>query len=193
VRRAGIGSHTKPNGGDSEVWLTPPEILRVLGPFDLDPCAAPSPRPWPTATVHIELPTDGLAIPWAGRVFCNPPYGERIGDWLWKMAEHACGVALTFARTETEAWQRWVWPFADSILFIAGRLYFRLPDGSRAAANSGGPSALIAYSPGDSAWLRESGIPGAVVAIRTHTHERGPMSAQERLFKADESVFGVAD
>lgn len=33
----GLSAHQK-NGGHDE-WLTPPEILRALGAFDLDPCA----------------------------------------------------------------------------------------------------------------------------------------------------------
>src|SRR5437867_202275 len=48
----------------TDVWLTPPHILAALGPFDLDPCAAPEPRPWPTAERHIALPDDGLAADW---------------------------------------------------------------------------------------------------------------------------------
>lgn len=59
--------HQKPIG-NSQTWLTPKWILEPLGAFDLDPCAAPSPRPWDTAANHIELPTDGLASGWAGRV-----------------------------------------------------------------------------------------------------------------------------
>jgi hypothetical protein len=161
----GIGSHTLPNNGQFDAWLTPPEIVNALGPFDFDPCAAPSPRPWDTATVHIALPTDGLAIPWAGRVFLNSPYGDKIGLWLEKMARHGYGTALTFARTETDAWQRWVWPFAKAVLFLAGRIHFRLPDGTRAAGNAGGPSALIAYSDYDVVQLLRSGIPGAVVRV----------------------------
>ena len=34
----------KSSTGKNE-WLTPPHILRRLGPFDLDPCA-PINRPW---------------------------------------------------------------------------------------------------------------------------------------------------
>ena len=30
-------------------WLTPPEIIKALGTFDLDPCAS-STRPWPRAS-----------------------------------------------------------------------------------------------------------------------------------------------
>lgn len=66
MQKGGIGSHTKPNQGETNTWLTPREIINALGPFDLDPCAAPSPRPWSTAMIHVELPDDGLAIPWGG-------------------------------------------------------------------------------------------------------------------------------
>ena len=128
---SGIGSHTRPNDGANETWLTPLAILNELGSFDLDPCAAPSPRPWSTAARHIELPEDGLAANWGeGRIWCNPPYGRNIGKWLEKMAKHGSGIALTFARTEMDAFG-WVWPYAAGVLFIAGRLHFYLPDGTR--------------------------------------------------------------
>ena len=55
-------------------WLTPPEILRPLGAFDLDPCA-PIMRPWDTAAKHLNVNDDGLSQPWHGRVWCNPPFG----------------------------------------------------------------------------------------------------------------------
>ena len=78
------------------------------------------------------------------------------------MAKQGSGIALTFARTETDAWG-WVWPFAVGVLFIAGRLHFCLPDGTRAKGNAGGPSALIAYSESDFQILKESSIRGALV------------------------------
>ena len=132
----GIGGHTLANNGAFDTWLTPPSIIRELGPFDLDPCAAPSPRPWLTATKHIELPDDGLDLPWAGRVWLNPPYGEKVGCWLQRMAMHGHGIALTFARTETDYWHKWIWPIASALLFIRNRLNFYLPDGTRAETNA---------------------------------------------------------
>ena len=60
----------------NDEWLTPPEILRALGPFDLDPCA-PIARPWETAATHYTAEDDGLSKPWAGRVWCNPPFGRE--------------------------------------------------------------------------------------------------------------------
>lgn len=162
----GIGGHTKPNKGEDVIWLTPRSILQPLGVFDLDPCAAPSPRPWPTALKHIELPDDGLALPWYGRVWLNPPYEEDLGDWMEHMAQHGSGIALTFARTETDTWQQWIWPCAHSILFIDGRLHFCFPDGTESKGNSGGPSALISYSEKDSSILWDSGIAGAFVKVK---------------------------
>jgi len=162
----GIGGHTLPNKGADVIWLTGQDVLSNLGTFDLDPCAAPSPRPWPTALRHIELPEDGLIAPWHGRVWLNPPYDEHLGDWMERMATHRVGIALTFARTEIDIWQRWIWPYADSILFPAGRFYFHFPDGTKAKGNAGGPSALIAYSPNDSDYLWHSGIAGAIVNVK---------------------------
>jgi hypothetical protein len=150
---------------DSHVWLTPPEILSALGPFDLDPCAAPSPRPWPTAARHIELPEDGLAAAWHGRVWCNPPFGRHTEAWLKRMAAHGNGIALVFARTETAMFQRHVWPHAAAVLFLAKRPHFHRPDGSRAAGNSGGPICLIAYGQNNADALRASGLQGAVMKM----------------------------
>src|SRR5690606_31200879 len=129
----------------SHVWLTAPSIIDRLGTFDLDPCAAPEPRPWSTAKKHITLPEDGLLKEWSGRVWCNPPFGNQTGAWLERMAQHGNGIALAFARTETRMFHRHVWPRAEAVLFVAGRPSFHLPDGSRAKGNSGGPICLIAY------------------------------------------------
>ena len=165
-RGHGIGGHTLANNGAFDTWLTPPHVLLPLGAFDLDPCAAPSPRPWSTAKRHIELPEDGLAEQWRGRVWCNPPYGDQTAAWMQRMAQHGHGIALIFARTETDYWHRWIWPFASAILFLAGRLNFYLPDGTRAKGNAGGPSALIAYGRDDAEILVRSGITGAIVKLR---------------------------
>lgn len=152
-----MGSHQTATGGTDE-WLTPPEIIDALGLFDLDPCA-PIVRPWPTATRHFTLEDDGLRQPWTGRVWLNPPYAHS-GKWLARMVEHRCGTALVFARTETRIWHEQIWPHASGLLFLRGRLTFYRPDGKRAVANAGAPSALIAYGPDDEDRLRFCDIPG---------------------------------
>ena len=64
----GIAGHERPYRGASNDWLTPRYILAALGPFDLDPCAAPDPRPWPTAAKHFTEADNGLAHLWHGRM-----------------------------------------------------------------------------------------------------------------------------
>lgn len=146
------------------VWLTPPEIIRELGPFDLDPCTAKV-MPWKTAKRRFTEEDDGLSQEWVGRCWVNPPYGREVGDWLEKLANHGDGIALTFARTETAAWVNWVWPKATAILFLHGRLHFHKVDGSRAKANAGAPSALIAYGKNNAIRLRDCGLAGTLVRV----------------------------
>ena len=87
----------KSSTGKNE-WLTPPCLLRRLGPFDLDPCS-PVNRPWDTARHHYTIEDDGLQQPWFGRVFCNPPYDTAlIVRFIRRCVEHRNAVALTFAR-----------------------------------------------------------------------------------------------
>ena len=164
---SGMGGHQSARALTDE-WLTPPGILSALGPFDLDPCA-PVQRPWPTAAQHFTVADDGLKKPWHGRVWLNPPYGDQTGRWLARLVGHGVGTALIFARTETEMFFRWVWHEATALLFIEGRLLFHRVDGSRAKANSGAPSVLCAYGPGDAERLADSGIRGQFVPLALPT------------------------
>jgi hypothetical protein len=163
-----MGSHQS-SSMITDVWLTPPEIIRALGgheSFDLDPCSAPEPRPWPTARRHIALPDDGLAADWEGRVWLNPPYSREAVRWMRRLAQHGQGTALVFARTETEWFFETVWRAASAVLFLEGRIHFHYPDGTRAPANAGAPSCLVAYGQRDAGLLLASGIPGHWVHIQ---------------------------
>lgn len=98
----GMAKHEPSNHrGQKDEWLTPPNIIRSLGVFDLDPCS-PINRPWDTAINHLTILDDGLSKEWEGRVWLNPPYGNETRKWLKKLAEHGNGIALIFARTETK-------------------------------------------------------------------------------------------
>lgn len=149
----------------SDVWLTPPALVGALGPFDLDPCS-PLNRPWDTAAKHYTIADDGLSFEWEGSVWLNPPYGKQAAVWLERLAKHGNGIALVFARTETRMFFDHVWPHATALLFIESRLHFHHPDGTRAPANAGAPSVLIAYGIDAARRLLNSGIPGAFVDNR---------------------------
>lgn len=170
---SGMGSHQSPRM-ESDVWLTPPEILAALGHFDLDPCS-PLRRPWDTAARHLTIEDDGLAQPWSGRVWMNPPYGRETVRWMRRLADHGDGIGLIFARTETAMFFETVWGHADAVLLIEGRLRFHRADGTRAKINAGAPSCLIAYGESNVEALRTSGIPGFLVPARAGVQERRPL------------------
>jgi hypothetical protein len=158
-----MGGHQSANMLKDE-WLTPPHIIQALGQFDLDPCApADERRPWDMAEKHYSVEDNGLAKPWFGRVWCNPPYGLEAAKWLHRLAEHGNGIALIFARTETAMFFDHVWGAADAVLFLRGRLHFHHVNGTRAAANAGAPSVLVAYGQNNVDALANSGIDGKLL------------------------------
>lgn len=160
---AGMSSHQSAKMKE-ETWLTPPYICKRLGPFDLDPCAAIN-QPWKTADTQYTRLHNGLTRDWYGFVWCNPPYGRQTGEWLNKMANHGEGIALIFARTETAMFFEHVWPKASALLFIEGRLHFHHIDGSKAKANAGAPSVLVAYGREARIRLALSGIAGKIIEL----------------------------
>lgn len=149
----------------SDTWLTPPEIVKALGAFDLDPCCPPV-MPWQTAERCYTPAKDGLQQPWFGRVWLNPPYSRDAVQWLRRMVQHGNGIALTFARTETGWFFETVWRAATACLFLEGRIHFHHADGRRAEANAGAPSVLAAYGKANSDSLAMSGIAGQFVLLR---------------------------
>lgn len=154
--------------GTSDVWLTPQAVIVALGgwtSFDLDPCT-PEVQPWPTALDRYTERDDGLAQPWFGRVFLNPPYSRPLyTGFMDRMAAHDRGVSLIFARTETREFFRCVWERAAGLLFLRSRLSFHLPDGSLGVGNSGAPSVLCAYGHDEAERLAFSGLDGQFVPL----------------------------
>lgn len=165
---AGMGSH-QTAGKAEKVWLTPPELIAALGPFDLDPCFG-GPRPWDTALVHYGPETmggfGGLCEAWDGFVWCNPPYDQEAGKWLKKCADHGNAIALIFARTETEQFHRHVWERADAVFFFEGRLTFYRPDGTKASANGGAPSVLVCYGQQAVYRVEKANLRGRMVRLK---------------------------
>ena len=125
-----MGEH-EPSVGKSDDWYTPPEIFAALGlHFHLDPCS-PGPRHWVPAERVYTKTDDGLAQPWHGLVFMNPPFGGRNGHvpWLVRFLDHANGVAIVRAYTSAGWWHEHM-PRAEALLFPAGKTKFIRPDGS---------------------------------------------------------------
>lgn len=156
-----------------EEWLTPPWIMKSLGVFDLDPCA-PVNRPWDTAARHYTIDDDGLRSRWSGRVWCNPPYGKQLIHWLRRCAEHRNCIVLVYARTDSEAFQKYVFPYASAMLFIGNQIHYFDTQGIK-SASPWSPSVLVAYNRNNAIALKDSGIDGAFIMI-----DRGAADTEEQ-------------
>lgn len=150
----------------TDVWLTPPNIINALGKFDLDPCC-PNNLKWKTADKHYSLENgeDGLEKEWSGRVWLNPPY-SNWGQWLQKLSIHNNGIALIFCRTDTKAWNNFVWPFASGLFFIKGRIKFLKSDGIGLGASTA-PSVLISYGNNNNNILSQCCLDGKFINLKS--------------------------
>lgn len=117
TQRAALLSSASPE------WYTPQWLharaLAFLGGEVYDPCA----KPETSMPAGLAERANGLAAPWSGRVFLNPPYGRGINAWIRKALTEPLDEAILLipARTDTA----WFQPLFDhTILFIRGRLHF---------------------------------------------------------------------
>jgi hypothetical protein len=135
-------------GAGSSEWYTPPHVFDALGViFDLDVCAPTGGVSWIPARRFLTVADDGLTSRWDGFVWMNPPYGRDVRAWMARMAAHANGIALIFARVDTAWWHESAIT-AATICFLNRRLTFIAETGERASANSGAPSALLGWGAG---------------------------------------------
>lgn len=131
-RIAKLKSYAACLSSKNETWQTPQwllgAILQAAGrtEFDLDPCSPRSDGPVP-AVHRWTKAEDGLALPWSGLVFVNPPYSTALPKWVAKcLSEAANGavvVALVPSRTDTRWWHQSIVGQAD-IVILRGRLKF---------------------------------------------------------------------
>lgn len=113
----------------SDEWPTNPEDFaewdREFGGFTLDVCATSENA---KCQRYFTKREDGLAQPWTGRVWCNPPYGRTIGLWIRKAWESVQSgdaelvVCLVPSRTSAAWWHDWA--MRGEIHHIRGRLRF---------------------------------------------------------------------
>lgn len=145
-------------------WLTPPELVKKLGEFDLDPCTPILP-PFVHAKTNFNINDNGLQKEWFGRVYMNPPYGKGMELWIEKLKNHNNGIALIFARTETKCFFNHIWDDADAVLFVKGRIKFYNIDGEQ-KGTPGAPSVFIAYGKENADILEKADICGKFIRLK---------------------------
>lgn len=113
----------------TDMWSTPQEFYDSLNDefnFTLDPCATEFNA---KCDNFFTADDDGLKQDWSGNVvFCNPPYGRAIKDWVKKSYEESLKsnttvVMLIPSRTDTIYFHEFIYGKAE-IRFIKGRLKF---------------------------------------------------------------------
>ena len=113
----------------TDLWATPNDFFDKLNDefrFTLDPCSTHENA---KCYKHFTEEENGLLQDWGNEVvFCNPPYGRQIKDWVKKSYEESqkdntTVVMLIPARTDTIYFHEYIYHKAE-IRFIKGRLKF---------------------------------------------------------------------
>lgn len=130
-------------------WATPKRLFEAFHDefdFTLDAAATPANA---KCDRFYTKEQDSLSQPWDGRVWCNPPYGPKMGRWIEKgYLEFAQGraevvVFLVPARTDTIWWHEYALK-ATEIRFCKGRIRFEGAGSMRATF----PSVAIIFRRG---------------------------------------------
>ena len=127
-------------------WETPPALFDALNRefrFTLDAAANADNR---KCERYLTEEEDALEVDIFDQVvWCNPPYGRGLKEWVvafadWSLAGSTV-VALLPANTDTE-WFKIVWFWSHEIRFLAGRVNFV----GSSSGNTGG-SMVVVFRP----------------------------------------------
>lgn len=149
-------------GSRSDEWGTPQDLWTRLDNqyiFTVDLAASVDNAKCPTffSKEASFLAAPGVTVPWC--FWLNPPFSlsREFFSKIRRLGPNACGVAIyKSSNTETETWQKEIFPAASWIHFLAKRVNY---EGCGKSAPF--PSALIGYNvpapvgvPGVTVWLR---------------------------------------
>ena len=86
--------HAPPQSAETDERYTPRWVFDGMGlHFDIDVAAPPDGPLHTPCDRWFSINDDGLAQPWGGLVFCNPPYSQSTA-WADRFVAHANGVFL---------------------------------------------------------------------------------------------------
>lgn len=128
-------------------WYTPAEYIEAareaMGAIDLDPASSAVAQKTVKAAEYFTLERNGLAQPWHGRVFLNPPYKQpEVGQFVAKLvSEFKSGrvkqaILLVNNCTDT-GWFHAAANKAAVVCFTVGRITYVNPDGDSTSPTQG--------------------------------------------------------
>jgi ParB family chromosome partitioning protein len=133
----------------TDEWYTPPELVtrarQCLGGIDVDPATCEAAQAWIQASSYYTADDviSGLARPWAGRVWLNPPFSDTprwVLHWL-RAPEVSAGLLLVNSAPGYGWWEH-LWREVP-VLMLRERIRFVRADGSASGQAKKGQT--IAY------------------------------------------------
>jgi phage N-6-adenine-methyltransferase len=139
--------HFRAQGTGENEWYTPSKYIElarsVLGSIELDPASSTQAQERIKAEAYYTKEENGLAKPWFGSVWLNPPYSQPdIANFIDKLVSEikservTSAILLTHNYTDT-SWFHAAESICTAICFSRGRIAFEAPDGTKASPTQG--------------------------------------------------------
>jgi len=138
---------------ESDGWYTPSWLIvaarLVLGSIDTDPATCAAAQAIVRAATWYTAHENGLAQPWRGAVWCNPPYSDPL-PWCERMAasyragEIEAGMMLVNCSCSPK-WAQHLWKNASAVCLFGKRLNFWHPTKTNANGSYDRDSALFYF------------------------------------------------
>jgi hypothetical protein len=123
-------SYLREKGGEkmldkpkNDECYTPQWVFDALNTtFDLDVASGHSEYIVTPAARKYTVDDDGLALPWEGKVWMNPPF-SKITPWINKFLEHGNGVCLV-PLSSNGRWVNQLWDSKASVAYLPANMAF---------------------------------------------------------------------